>query len=245
MGTVGLWACVILTGGPGHPSVTGLAFFVLAGIIGTVAGRLLRFVAIEQVGASIAAALIALSPLISSALAIATLGERVTLPIGAGTVVIVVGTILLSAGGRRFGVRPAQLVLPLASATCFGIVAVLRKVGLSGAGPVVGAAVNATTALVAYTMFLLASRQRAVMTLRGPGIGHFVVAGIMENAGVFLTIVALSVGTVSVVLPLTGTAPIFVLLASFFFLRGIESLNRRVVVGTILIVSGIYLITAY
>lgn len=226
-------------------SATGLAFFVLAGLIGTVAGRLLRFVAIDQVGASISAALIALSPLISSALAILLLGEQVTVPIAAGTVVIVVGTILLSAGGRRIGVRPAQLVLPLLSATCFGVVAVLRKLGLSGAGPVVGSAVNATTALIAFTAFLVASGHRDTIVWRGRGIGHFVVAGVMENAAVFLTIVALSVGTVSVVLPLTGTAPIFVLLLSFFFLKGVEFLNSRVVLGTVLIVAGVYLITAF
>jgi drug/metabolite transporter, DME family len=236
---------VLLTGGPGRPSATGLAFFVLAGLIGTVAGRLLRFVSIEQVGASISSALIALSPLISSALAILLLGEDVTLPIAAGTVVIVVGTIVLSAGGKRIGVRPAQLLLPLLSATCFGVVAVLRKLGLSGAGPVVGSAVNATTALIAFTTFLVASGQRDAMVWRGRGIGHFVIAGVMENGGVFLTILALSVGTVSVVLPLTGAAPIFVLLLSFFFLKGVEVLNSRVVVGTILIVAGVYLITAF
>src|SRR5262249_12326091 len=110
VGTIGLWAAVLLTGGLGPPSGTGIAFFVLAGLIGTIGGRLLRFVAIEQVGASIAAALTNLNPLISTGLAIVVLGERVTLPIVAGTIVIGVGTILLSTGGRRVGVRPVQLV---------------------------------------------------------------------------------------------------------------------------------------
>jgi hypothetical protein len=31
---------------------------------------------------------------------------------------------------------------------------------------------------------------------------------------------------------------------SFFFLRGIELLNARIVAGTILIVAGVYLLTA-
>src|SRR5438034_7770636 len=51
VGTVGLWAAVLLTGGFGRPSEAGVAFFVLAGLIGTVAGRLLRFVSIDKVGA--------------------------------------------------------------------------------------------------------------------------------------------------------------------------------------------------
>jgi uncharacterized membrane protein len=82
------------------------------------------------------------------------------------------------------------------------------------------------------------------MVCRGRGLLHFVIAGIMENAAVLLTIMALGVGAVSVVLPLTGTAPVFVLLLSAVFLRGVEVLNGRVVLGTLLIVAGVYLITA-
>jgi uncharacterized membrane protein len=69
-------------------------------------------------------------------------------------------------------------------------------------------------------------------------------AGVAENAGVFLLLLALSFGTVSVVAPLASVSPIFVLALSFFFLRGIDILNRRIVLGTLLIVSGVYLITA-
>jgi uncharacterized membrane protein len=244
VGAAGLWLAVAATGGPGPVSAGGLAFFVLAGLIGTVAGRLLRFVAIEKVGASIAAALINLNPLVSAGLAILLLGEHVTLPVLAGTLVIVAGTTLLSTGGQRLGLRPRHLVLPVLSATCFGVVAILRKLGLGHVGPVLGSAVNATTAVVAFTAFLLASGQRGVMSCRGRPLASFIAAGVMENAGVFLNVVALSVGTVSVVTPLTGVAPGFVLLLSAVFLRGVERLSGRVVAGTLLIVLGVYLITA-
>src|SRR6185295_529053 len=93
VGAVGLWTAVLLTGGVGHATVKGVVFFVLAGIIGTVAGR---FLAIERLGAAIASPLNNLNPLVSTALAIMLLGEEVTLPILAGTVVIVTGATLLS-----------------------------------------------------------------------------------------------------------------------------------------------------
>src|SRR5437667_9074383 len=109
VGTVGLWAAVLLTGGFGRPSAAGVAFFVLAGLIGTVGGRLLRFVSIDKVGASIAAALINLNPLVAATLAILLLGERVTVPTLVGTVVIVLGAVLLSGGGRAIGFRPWHL----------------------------------------------------------------------------------------------------------------------------------------
>jgi uncharacterized membrane protein len=238
-----VWIALLFAGGLGRPTATAVAFFALAGLIGTVGGRLLRFISIETVGASISAALINLSPLVASALAIAVLGERVTVPILVGTLVIVGGTTLLSAGGRATGVRAAALVLPLMSAVCFGVVAVLRKIGLSGMAPIPGFAVNVTAALVAYTAFLIASRQSALMRCGGRSLAYFVMAGVAENAGVFLLLLALSIGTVSVVAPLASVSPIFVLVLSFFFLRGIEMLNVRIIAGTMLIVAGVYLIT--
>lgn len=244
VGTVGLWIAVVVTGGLGHPSWHALALFVVAGLIGTVAGRLLRFFAIEAVGASITAAFQNVTPLVSSGLAVVLLGERVTIPVVVGTIVIVAGTMVLSVGGQAVGVRPAQLWLPALSATCFGIVAILRKMGLSGVGPVAGAAVNVTTAWIAFTGFLLATGQPGALACRGRSLVFFVAAGVAENLSVFLVILALSLGAVSVVAPLLNVSPLFVLLLSLLFLRGIELLNARIVVGTVLIVLGAYLITA-
>jgi len=244
VGTVCVWIAVILGGGVGHPNAAGIAYFALAGVIGTFGGRLLRFLSIETVGASMSAALINLSPLVASILAIIVLGEEVTAPIVIGTLVIVAGTTLLSAGGRSTGIRLVALLLPLMSAMCFGVVAILRKIGLSGMTPVFGFAVNVTAALVAYTAFLVASGQCALMFCRGRSLVYFMMAGVAENVGVFLLLEGLSIGTVSVVAPLASVSPIFVLALSFLFLRGIDILNRRIVLGTLLIVSGVYLITA-
>jgi uncharacterized membrane protein len=244
VGTACLWIAVLLTGGVGSATPGAIAYFTLAGLIGTFGGRLLRFIGIELVGASIAAALINLHPLVSSSLAIAILGEHVTLPIVLGTLVIVGGTTLLSVGGRGAGVRPALLVLPLLSAVCFGVVAVLRKIGLGGMAPLPGFAVNVTAALVAYAAFLVASRQTALMACRGRSLAYFILAGVTENLSVLLLVFALGLGSVSIAAPLSSVSPIFVLVLSFFFLRGIEILNRRIVAGTLLIVTGVYLITA-
>ena len=82
------------------------------------------------------------------------------------------------------------------------------------------------------------------MTARGRSLAHFVAAGVAENCGVFMTLVALKLGTVSVVAPIAATAPIFVLPLSMLFLRGIERLTTRVAVGTALVVLGVLLIAA-
>ena len=244
VGTVCLWGGVLATGGVGAPSLAGIAYFALAGLIGTVAGRLLRFMSIETVGASVAAAVGNLSPLVSTALAVVVLGERVTATILLGTVVIILGTTLLSSSGRGFAVRPSKLALPLMSAACFGVVAVLRKVGLGGMAPLPGFAVNVTAAFVAFTAFLVASRQTGEMRCRGRSLVYFAAAGVAENVGVLMLVFALSIGTVSVVAPLASVSPIFVLVMSFFFLRGLEILTARIVIGTLMIVVGVWLLTA-
>jgi uncharacterized membrane protein len=244
VGTVAVWVAVLATGGFGPPSSSGIALFALSGLIGTVAGRLLRFMSIETIGAAISAAMINLSPLVSSGLAIVSLGERMTAPILIGTLVIVLGTTLLSSTRRAGGVRLGQLVFPALSAACFGVVAVLRKVGLGDLSPLSGFAVNVTAAAIAFTAFLLATRQAETMACRGRSLAYFVAAGLAENAAVFLVVLGLSVGTVSVVAPLSSVSPIFVLVLSALFLRGLEILDRRIVAGTLLTVAGVYLITA-
>lgn len=243
VGTLAMWIIVLATGAGEPVDAAGLAFFALAGLIGTLAGRLLRFVAIDRVGASVAAAIMNLSPFISAALAIVVLGERVTPPILAGTTVIVLGTVLLSASGRQVGFRARYLLFPLLSAACFGVVMVLRKVALGHMGPLSGFAVNVTAGLVAYTAYLVASGRHEIMRCSRRSLAHFVLAGLTDNLGVFLTLVALQQGAVSVVAPLSGVSPIFVLLLSWLFLRGIERLTARVVTGTLLVVLGVYLIT--
>ena len=73
--------------------------------------------------------------------------------------------------------------------------------------------------------------------------GYFAVGGACENFGVLLVIVALGYGDVSVVSPLSATAPLFVLLLAFIFPSGSKKLGLRVALGTTLIVLGVVLLT--
>lgn len=245
VGVAGLWLAVwILTPGDAF-AIGALPYFIAAGLLGTVGGRFTRFLAIDKVGASVAAPIINLNPFISAGLAIALLGERVTLPILAGTVIIVAGTILLSLSRRQVGFQLRHLVYPFTAASCFGAVAIIRKLGLSETGPIFGSAVNMTTALIAFTLLLWASGNRQAMHCRGPSLWYFIGAGIAENTGVCLLIVALSLGQVSLVVPLAGTAPLFVLPMTWLFLRHVEKLTWRIVVGSILIVAGVGVLTGW
>jgi len=243
VGMIGLWSIVLLLVPRADYHWSAVPYFIFSGVVGTAAGRLFRVAAIEKVGAPVAAAILNLSPFISTGLAILLLGERVTLPILLGTLVIVLGTILLSLSGKYVGFRVRHLIYPFLSASCFGLVAIIRKLGLGHAGPLFDSAVNNTAAMVAATTFVLVSGNRGALVCDGRSILYFIGGGIMENTGVFLVLLSLGLGEVSVVTPLAGTAPLFVLLLTFLFPREVKQLSWRIIVGVVLIVLGVISLT--
>lgn len=214
VGVAGLWLAVFFLTPGDVLAIRALPYFIAASLIGTVGGRFTRFLAIDKVGASVAAPIINLNPFISTVLAIALVGFR-----------------------------PRHLIYPFTAAACFGTVAIIRKLGLSETGPIFGAAVNMTTALIVFTLYLWASGNRQVMRCHGPSLWYFIGAGIGENTGGCLLIVALSLGQVSVVVPLSGMAPLFVLPMTWLFLRHVEKLTWRIIMGSILIVVGVAVLT--
>ena len=243
VGVIGLWSIVLLVVPFHEYNWRAVPYFVFSGVVGTAGGRLFRVVAIHKVGAPVAAAVNNLAPLIASALAILLLGERVTLPIVAGTLVIVAGTILLSLSGKYVGFRVRHLGYPLLAASCFGTVAVVRKLGLGHAGPLFDSAINITAALIASSAFVLATGNQGSLRCDRRSLGYFVAGGIAENSGVFLVLAALGFGDVSIVTPLAGTAPLFVLLLAYLFPSAAERLSWRVVLGAVLIVLGVVLLS--
>ena len=243
VGVVGLWSAVLLFVPREQYDWRALPYFAFSGVMGTAAGRLFRVAAIEKVGAPVAASISNLAPLIATGLAIVLLGERVTVAILTGTLVVVLGTVLLSLSGKHVGFRARYLVYPFLAATCFGTVQVARKAGLSEAGPLFDAALNISAAMVASTAFVVATGNWRALACDRASLLYFIGAGATENFSVLLVIIALGFGEVSVVSPLAATAPLFVLLLAFLFPSGAQRLGWRVATGTVLIVLGVYLLT--
>jgi uncharacterized membrane protein len=171
------------------------------------------------------------------------LNEQVTFAILTGTLVIVLGTILLSLSGKHVGFPARFLIYPFLAAICFGVVQIARKLGLSQAGPLFDAALNISAAMVASTAFVIASGNLRSLLVDRTSLLFLSLGGAAENTGVLLVIVALGLGNVSVVSPLSATAPLFVLVLALLFPSGTRRLGWRVAVGTVLIVLGVILLT--
>jgi len=243
VGAVVAWSAAVLLVPIEEYTWRAVPYFALSGLIGTTGGRLFRVLAIQKVGAPVSAAGTNLTPLVASVLAILLLGERVTLPIVGGTLVIVAGTILLSLSGRYTGFQVRHLAYPFIAASCFGTVQILRKLGLASAGPLLGATINVTAALIAMTTFVAASGNAGSLRCSRRSLLYFIAGGIAENGGVFLLLLSLGFGDVSVVIPLAGTAPLFVLGLAYLFPSERAKLGWRIVAGVVLIVLGVALLS--
>ncbi len=129
-----------------------------------------------------------------------------------------------------------------ATAVCYGITGVLAKVGVSGlATPMVGTTVSLFAGMA--VLCSLGFRNAGVPQSSSKrstkwGLLHFVLAGVASFVGVYTHYSALSLAPMIAVSPLVSTNPLVTVFLAFFFLRGLEKVTARIVVASILIISG-------
>lgn len=226
---------------------TAIAFFVASGILASTLGRLFNFMSIERLGVSVSASIIGSSPLFSTLFAAIAIGESVALTTVLGTVFVVAG-IALTSGGSKPGSRVvgSTLAIPVMSAAFYGASSVVRKVGLNILpDSSLGAFVGAASSFVSFLVYIVSTNRVADVRLSKNSVKYFVGSGLAVSAGWLSMFSALSTGSVSVVSALIGTNPLFSLALSLVLLREMETINRRVVAGSLAIVAGAAIITLF
>ncbi|MCY4487685.1 MAG: DMT family transporter [Deltaproteobacteria bacterium] len=223
-----------------------LLIFVLVGVIQPGGTRFLAYLSVEKVGVAVTAPIRATTPLFSSLLAIAVLGEQLTPAVGAGTALVVGGITLLSLSEEKSGAWMNILVtLPLLSAFVAGSTQVIRKIGLAGISlPILGAATTTGTSLVAIALSLTVSRNWSMVRFHRRALGYFILAGCSVTLGVASIFMSLHLSDVVIVAPLASLSPLYSLVLSAIFLRDVEVITTRKVVAAGLIVVGVVMITA-
>ena len=134
-------------------------------------------------------------------------------------------------------------VFGFSAAISYGVSQVLARHTVSDlAPPLVGASLS----LFWGTLGFLAISFR---NLRTPaqdfsrGLVFFAAGGIFSALGVTAMFLALERAQVVIVSPLTSTNPLFTLFLAAIFLRDVEQLNLRVVIGALLVVGGVVVLT--
>ena len=229
-----------------HPSVL---YFIAAGFIGPSLGRILFYTGIGRVGAAIASPLHATKSLFATLAAIVFLGENLTAPIGMGILLIVIGAASISseeAGGtiEKKWTRK-DLLFPIMSSVCPGIASMIRKFGLNDLpSPAMGVAVQNVTVLFFLPVLMLAQHNssRAVLTEKRAWF-IFGLSGLCLVSSQLALFYALNSGMVMIAVPLSSLNPLFVTVLVGAFLRKVERLTWKIILGTLFIIGGAAVLT--
>ena len=236
----GLGAVLFLTTGvPNVPPLV-LLLFVITGTLQPVI-RVFTYAGIFYMGASRGTTVRGCHPLFSTSLAIIFLGESANIWILAGTVLIVGGVALISwqPASERSAYRWWHIGFPLGAALLAGISHPIRRYALGLANePLFYAAMVGWVSLFWMLGYLSTPLARERPKWNKEALAPFLMAGIFETLGILLVVIALSVGPVVIVSPIVATSPLWILVGTGVFLRGIEKLNLPTVIGALCVVGG-------
>jgi drug/metabolite transporter (DMT)-like permease len=224
-------------------------YFLAAGVIGPFLGRVFLYKGIDRVGSAVSSTLFEDRPLFAVFAAVFILGERLTSPIGAGLFLMMAGTILISlekSGGqidKEWSKR--DLIFPLAAGACYGVAQVFRKMGLNvSPTPLVGVMVQNVGAMASIPLLAFTGgRQNEAFSNNKKVWSIFSVVAILQILAQWCLFKALDLGTVVVVSPLSSLSSFFALLLTALFLRKLEKVTWKIVIGAILIVGATLVLT--
>ena len=111
--------------------------FIAIGIVGAYLGRTLFVKSVDQIGATRAQLVNNTSPLVTVVLAALLLGERLTVTVLAGVILIVSGIFFIPRAELQSSRAPAKRILTLTSilaTMCYGLVPVMKKFATDSGG---------------------------------------------------------------------------------------------------------------
>jgi DME family drug/metabolite transporter len=221
--------------------------FILAGVFSPALVRWLYFISLDRLGPSVSSSIISTGPAFTAVIAIVFLKEKLTVSISLGIVLIIAGIIIMERSintGHNFRVqRKKDLLFPLLSAIFLGLAIVFRKMGLNLLDePIFGLTVGFLTSLVFYAMLcLMFKSMRNSISLNRNDLLFLCAAGVFLTAGWLTLFYALSLGDAIIVAPLSNLHPVIVVGLSYLFLKDIEKITSKMIVGIILVLIGVVL----
>lgn len=235
-------------------TVTAAAAFALAGLSSGLFGRIFQYRSTEVIGASRTSPVVAASGLVSVVLAVALLGESLTIPHLIGVLLIVGGVVLISLEtATDESTRPSSrrdsfvlFGLPLLAAVFYGIEPVLVRVGLESGTPLlVGMSIAVVTSFVGFTGYARLSKPITFeLDAHRPALWWYLGAGFTGTISYLAYFAALGVAPVVVVMPIFQSVPLIVIALSVVFMpASLERVTRRVASAAAIVVVGATLVS--
>ena len=134
------------------------------------------------------------------------------------------------------------IFLLIATALLWGTTPIIEKIGLTKVDPLIGVTIR--SAIVAAGLLILTfvlGKGKALIELDGKSILIFGASGVMAGIlGMWTYYAVLKIGATSKVVPIAASYPLVTALLSVLILKEGITLDR--VIGTVLIVSGIWFV---
>jgi len=219
-------------------------YFIVAGVFAPGLGRTLNFVGIERIGVARSVPIVNSSPIFSSIFAVFILGEVWVSQNILGTSLVILGVVILSSIKPASGPwRKMDVIYPVLGAVCFGISTNLRKAGLLENNiPLMAAAVTAATAFLFSFVLLQLMGGWQVFKLQRTSLAWYFTAGLFNTSAMLSVFHALGSGKVVIVEPLIASNPVLTTLLTAIFLKDLEVISIRVVIGVICTMAGTILV---
>ncbi len=231
-------------------TLTPILWFLAVGVAGPGIGRIAAYIGMTRMGLSRSVTISSSTPLWSTLIAITMLGETPSGWTVFGTFGIVFGVALLSMrvdDSQTFrSWLTGALMFPLIASVAYALPPIFAKMAyVHQQTPAVGMAIAFSTANI---LLLTAKPHVPIMgkiSADRTGVLMLCAAGFLGVASSFALWTAIMISTVSTTIPLSRTAPFLVLILSYIFFGKQEPITRRMVIGTLFVVLGGVMVTAF
>lgn len=209
--------------------------------------RLLMYSAIKNIGANLTSVITPLEVVFAALFAVSVISESLNLGIASGTVLIVVGAMLLNPGAgatKRGGNKKLGVVFAISAALTFGLATTLVKAGLTLFPHFIPSIFISCVSGVVFNAFILSPRNFASSLNKIPrsAMVFILISTVCTAATQFFKFAALSYFSVVMFAPLMGTYPIFVLIMTRAFAGETEVFDSRTMLSIPLVIVGAILV---
>ncbi|MCE4601178.1 MAG: DMT family transporter [Desulfurococcales archaeon] len=249
VGTPLLWFFALAKGSTSVDS-TAMVYFILAGLLNFVVGRLLFYIAITSLGATTASILASPTVIVSAILAWLLLGESLSAIQMTGIVLVMIAVSLASfrPSGKPLHNSKTTIgvVAGIGSTVVFAITAILVRsaAGYLNADPLTGVAISYTSALPVALLLERGPLRPGIMPRRE--LLYMVAAGVIVALAQLSRYQALNLTWVAKASVIISLFPLFTLLFSYV-LRGeaMEEPSAVHLIAGVMAVAGIFLTNYY
>ena len=232
-------------------SYEGVFFFTLSGFFAQFVARHFNNISYSNIGLARTQTLYQTAPIWSSMVAITFIGEKLNTFIAIGTILVVMGGMILvyEAKGKNKVAKLFFYFLPVISAMFFSFSPTFRKIAFESIPCAsLGLAIASCAAVFLQCFISLFMRKKEEkfisFTWHKKAVVTMLLAGLFNVITGLTFWTAIKNGEIVEVVPIRRLSLVFVILVSWFFFKKIEKLSPQVVFGAAISIAGALLVSS-